>query len=113
MAKDVNVVSINAPFPEEWRSELYKFANDFQDLRKSVDVLSTNIEQSVEATNKLSEYYSEGREGSGSRSAQASVPRLYDAAAKGELAGDIPYDATGQPLSKVSSGASTPTEQMP
>lgn len=57
---NANVTRIDAPFPEQWREEMYKFVSEIEAIKKSLDVLNTSIEASSEASNKLSEWYEKG-----------------------------------------------------
>lgn len=56
----VNVTQIDAPFPEQWREELYTFAREIGAIKDSLDVLNTNIQKSSEVSNRLAEWYTEG-----------------------------------------------------
>lgn len=94
---NVNITRIDAPFPEQWRDEMYQFVNELKAIRTGIDVLNTNTAKSADATNKLAKWYEEG-----GKSPVASVAQAQEQTQQRLLGAD------GRPI-----GASRPSGVSP
>jgi hypothetical protein len=92
----VNVAQIDAPFPEQWKAEMYQFVREIGAIKDSLDVLNTNISKSSEVSSRLADWYTEG-----GKSPLASLPQNIQE----EVAQQRALNEFGAPLGASSEGA--------
>lgn len=54
---NANITRIDAPFPEQWRDELFQFTKEITAIKELMAVVATSLTQSTEARSTLAELY--------------------------------------------------------
>lgn len=71
---EITVTRIDAPFPEQWREEMFQFVNELKGIKDGLNVLHVDNVEAVQANKKMADFYS-----AGGKSPAASVAQ-YEAA---------------------------------
>lgn len=126
---DVNatITRIDAPFPEQWGQELYKFTKEILAIKESLDALAISNVAQTTATSKLADLYSEeALESRASRAiAEQQGKRLLNAQGEEMYASRQPEPTTeafhmrapagspGRKREEQESGGASPTASQP